>query len=131
MTVAVAVAAEATTETTEQEDDEEDDEYESDRHDLSPIAAPDRTLSPFALQGEAFIGAFHYSFSSEIKLLPALTSAVPSEPSVRPSKLEDRWLFGRLPVEVLFVRLCVCLGGMHYAVAMVRRSIERVELHWA
>ena len=40
MTVAVAVAAEATTEATKQEDDEEDDEYESDRHDLSPVAAP-------------------------------------------------------------------------------------------
>ena len=33
---------------------------------------------------------------------------------------ESRWLFGRLPVEVLFVCLCVRLGGVHYAIAMVR-----------
>ena len=39
VTEAVAVAAEATTEATKQEDDEEDDEYESDGHDLSPVAA--------------------------------------------------------------------------------------------
>jgi hypothetical protein len=40
-------------------------------------------------------------------------------------------LFGRLPVEVLFVCLCVRFGGVHYAIAMVRRSIKRVELHRA
>ena len=50
MTEAVAVAAEAATETTKQEDDEDDDEDESELHDLSPVAAPDRILSPFALQ---------------------------------------------------------------------------------
>jgi hypothetical protein len=49
VTEAVAVAAEATTEATKQEDDEEDDDYESERHDLSPIAAPNRTLSIFTL----------------------------------------------------------------------------------
>jgi hypothetical protein len=43
VTEAVAVAAEAATETTKQEDDEDDDKYESDRHDLSPVAAPNRT----------------------------------------------------------------------------------------
>ena len=59
------------------------------------------------------------------------SSAAPSRPSVRPSKLSGRWLFGRLPVEMLFVCLCVRLGGVHYAIAMVRRSIERVELHRA
>ena len=48
--VAVAVAAEAATEATKQEDDEEDDEYESERHELSPVAAPNRTLSLFALR---------------------------------------------------------------------------------
>ena len=50
MTVAVAVPAEATTETTKQENDEEDDEYESDRHDLSPVAAPKPNISLFALR---------------------------------------------------------------------------------
>jgi hypothetical protein len=50
VTEAVAVAAEATTEATKQEDDEEDDEYKSERHDLSPIAAPNQTLSLFALR---------------------------------------------------------------------------------
>jgi hypothetical protein len=50
VTEAVAVAAEAATEATKQEDDEDDDEYESDRHDLSPVAAPNRTLSFFALR---------------------------------------------------------------------------------
>ena len=39
VTEAVAIAAEATTETTKQEDNEEDNEYESDGHDLSPVAA--------------------------------------------------------------------------------------------
>jgi hypothetical protein len=39
VTEAVAVAAEATTEAAKQENDEDDDEYESDRHDLSPVAA--------------------------------------------------------------------------------------------
>ena len=41
----------ATTEATKQEDDEEEDEdeYESDGHDLSPVAAPNRALS-FALR---------------------------------------------------------------------------------
>src|ERR1035438_4474992 len=45
VTVAIAVAAEAATEATKQEDHEEDDEYESDRHYLSPVVAPKRTLS--------------------------------------------------------------------------------------
>jgi hypothetical protein len=36
----VTVAAEAATEATKQEDDEDDDEYESERHDLPPVAAP-------------------------------------------------------------------------------------------
>ena len=49
VTEAVAVAAEAATEATQQEDDKDDDEYESNRHDLSPVAAPNRTLSLFAL----------------------------------------------------------------------------------
>jgi hypothetical protein len=40
-------------------------------------------------------------------------------------------LFCRLSVEVLFVCLCLLLGGMHYAIAVVRRSIKRVELHLA
>ena len=35
----------------------------------------------------------------------------------RPEPLSGQSLFGRLPVEVLFVRLCVCLCGMHYAIA--------------
>ena len=42
-----------------------------------------------------------------------------------------RSLFSRLPIEVLFVCLCVRLGGVNYAIAMVRGSIERVELHRA
>jgi vacuolar iron transporter family protein len=42
-----------------------------------------------------------------------------------------RSLFGRLPVEVLFVCLCVRLGGVHHAITMVGRSVERVELHRA
>jgi hypothetical protein len=42
VTVAVAVPAEAAAEAAQQEDDEDDDEYESDRHDLSPVAAPNR-----------------------------------------------------------------------------------------
>jgi hypothetical protein len=46
----VAVAAEAATEATKQEDDEDDDEYESERHNLSPVAAPNRTLSLIALR---------------------------------------------------------------------------------
>ena len=50
VTEAVAVAAEAATEATKQEDDEDDDEYESERHDLSPVAAPSRALSLFALR---------------------------------------------------------------------------------
>ena len=50
VTEAVAIAAEAATEATEQEDDEYDDEYESDRHYLSPVAAPSQILSLFALQ---------------------------------------------------------------------------------
>jgi hypothetical protein len=49
VTEAVAVAAEAATEATEQEDDEDDNKYESDRHDLSPVAAPSQTLSLFAI----------------------------------------------------------------------------------
>jgi hypothetical protein len=53
ITEAVAVAAEATTEATKQENDEKDYEYESDRHDSSPVAAPNRTLSLLAIQGEA------------------------------------------------------------------------------
>ena len=44
MAEAVAVAAEAATEATQQEDDKDDDEYESNRHDLSPVAHL-RTLS--------------------------------------------------------------------------------------
>ena len=44
VTEAVAVTAEAATEAAEQEDDENDDEYESERHDLSPVAAPTRHL---------------------------------------------------------------------------------------
>ena len=40
-------------------------------------------------------------------------------------------LFSRLPIEVLFVCLCVRLGGVNYAIAMVRRSVERVKLHRA
>jgi hypothetical protein len=51
MTVTVAVAAEATTEATEQENDEDDDKNESQRHDLSPVAASSRTLNLFALRG--------------------------------------------------------------------------------
>ena len=47
------------------------------------------------------------------------------------ARITGGWLFGRLPVEVLFVCLCVRLGGMHHAIAMVRRSVERVELHRA
>ena len=39
--------------------------------------------------------------------------------------LRRRSLFGRLPVEVLFVCLCVRFGGV-CPVAMVRRSIKRV-----
>ena len=50
VTEAVTVAAEAATEATEQEDDEDDDEYESERHDLSPVAAADRTSSLFAFR---------------------------------------------------------------------------------
>jgi hypothetical protein len=50
VTVAVAVATEAATEATKQKDDEEDDEYESDRHYLSPVVAPKRTLGLFALR---------------------------------------------------------------------------------
>jgi len=46
VTVAVAVAAEAATEATKQEDDKYDDKYQPDRHDLSPVAAPNRTLTP-------------------------------------------------------------------------------------
>jgi hypothetical protein len=38
-------------------------------------------------------------------------------------------LLGRLAVEVLFVHLCVCFRSVHYGIAMVRRSIERVKLH--
>jgi hypothetical protein len=49
VTEAVAVAAEATTEATKQEDDENDDEYESNGHGLSPVSAPNRTLSLFDL----------------------------------------------------------------------------------
>ena len=49
VTEAVAIAAEATTEATKQEDDEDDNKYESDRHDLSPVAAPSQTLSLFAI----------------------------------------------------------------------------------
>ena len=137
VTEAVAVAAEATTEATKQEDDEEDDEYESDRHDLSPVAAPKPNIEPLRTPTvKTLIGVFHYSFSREITLLPAIdrgewSSAAPSQPSVRPSKLSGRWLFGRLPVEMLFVCLCICLGGVHYAIAMVRWSIKRIELHRA
>ena len=40
-------------------------------------------------------------------------------------------LFGRLPVEVLFVCLFVRVGGVHYAIAMLGWSVERVELHRA
>ena len=40
--IAVAVAPEAATKAPEQEDDEDDNEYESERHDLSPTATPDR-----------------------------------------------------------------------------------------
>ena len=47
------------------------------------------------------------------------------------SRFSGRPLFGRLPVEMLFVCLCGRLGGMHYAITMVRRSVERVELHRA
>jgi len=47
------------------------------------------------------------------------------------STRSGRLLFGRLPVEVLLVRLNVRLGGVHYTIAMVRRSIERVEFHGA
>ena len=66
MTVAVAVPAEATTETTKQEDDEENDEYESNRHDLSPVAAPKTKLEPLRTPTmKTLIGAFHYSFSRE------------------------------------------------------------------
>ena len=32
---------------------------------------------------------------------------------------------------MLFVCLCVRFGGVHYAIAMVRWSVERVELHRA
>jgi len=46
VTVAVAVAAEAATEATKQEDDKYDDKYQPDRHDLSPVAAPNRTINP-------------------------------------------------------------------------------------
>ena len=44
VTVAVAVAAEPAAEAAQQEDDEDDDEYEFDRHDLSPVSAPNRPL---------------------------------------------------------------------------------------
>jgi len=44
VTVAVAVATEAATEAPEQEDDEDDDKYESNRHDLSPVATPNQTF---------------------------------------------------------------------------------------
>jgi hypothetical protein len=44
VTVAVAVAAEPAAEAAQQEDDEDDDEYESDRHDLSPVAAPNASI---------------------------------------------------------------------------------------
>ena len=75
VTVAVAVAAEATTETTKQEDDEENDEYESDRHDLSPVAAPKPNIEPLRTPTmKTLIGAFHYSFSREITLLPVMTA---------------------------------------------------------
>jgi hypothetical protein len=50
VTEAVAVAAEAATKAAKQEDDEDGDEYESKRYDLSPVAAPNRTLSLFALR---------------------------------------------------------------------------------
>ena len=42
---------------------------------------------------------------------------------------QSRWLFGRLSVEVLGIGLCVSLAGVHYAISMVWRGIERVELH--
>ena len=32
---------------------------------------------------------------------------------------------------MLFVFLCIRFGGMHYAIAMVRRSVKRIELHRA
>jgi hypothetical protein len=44
VTIAVAVATEAATEAPEQEDDEDDDKYESNRHDLSPVTAPNQTF---------------------------------------------------------------------------------------
>ena len=50
MTEAVAVAAEAATEAAKQENNEYDDEYKTDRHELSPAAAPNLTFSLFTLR---------------------------------------------------------------------------------
>jgi hypothetical protein len=50
VTEAVAVAADAATEATEQQDNEDDDEYGSERHVLSPLAAPNRRLRLFAIR---------------------------------------------------------------------------------
>ena len=46
VTVAVAVTAEAATEATKQEDDEHDDKYQSERHNLSPVAGTQRKNQP-------------------------------------------------------------------------------------
>jgi hypothetical protein len=51
MAESVTISAEATTEATKQEDDEDDEKYEPERHDLSPVAAPNRTLSLSRPQG--------------------------------------------------------------------------------
>ena len=50
VTESVTIAAEPAAEATEQENDEDDNEDGSQRHDLSPVAAPIRQFSLIALQ---------------------------------------------------------------------------------
>jgi hypothetical protein len=63
VTESVTIAPEPAAEATEQENDEEDNEDGSQRHDLSPVAAPIRKFSPSHSNCEAMIGIFrmtHY-----------------------------------------------------------------------
>jgi hypothetical protein len=65
VTKAVAVAAEAATKATKQEDDEDNDKYESDRHDLSPVAVASSIELLRTPPVKPFIGIFPHSFQME------------------------------------------------------------------
>src|SRR3990170_1786377 len=76
VTKAVAIAAEAATKATKQEDDEDDDEYESDRHDLSPVAAPIKHWA----SSHAACKALHRHFSPTLSRCDQRGSRVRSDP---------------------------------------------------